>query len=221
MEDSFYQEADSLDSVTVNCKYKSGKKLELMFLLLFFSVLVCTTVGAYIFAMLGMSGEFFYMLTHPAQKWDEFSFGAGFCLITFFVSLCALSNGISSCSLVFNNNGITGTYSNWVISNGDFIDAITVKNKYTRYTIFDVDYVGKDRYISLDSFKSFSRYKDCIILWRTKHPYDTFGMHFFLRYNSWILLSRGHCPLRVCGTRSDLANLQDFLSQRLPQVHPL
>lgn len=46
-------------------------------------------------------------------------------------------------------------------------------------------------------------------------------MRFFLRYNSWGLLSKGNCPLRVCGNGSDLANLQDFLSQRLPQVQPL
>ena len=221
MDDGFYQEADSLDSVTVHCKYKSGKTLELMFLCLSLSVLICTTVDVYIFAMLGMFDEFFYMIIHPTQKWDDFLFYAGFCLATFLVSLCFLSNGISSCSLVFNNNGITGTYSNLVISNGNFIDAITVKNKYTRYTIFDVDYVGGNRYISLDSFKSFSSYKDCIILWRTKHPQDTFGMRFFLRYNSWTLLTSGYCPLKVCGTRSELADLQYFLSQRLPQVEPL
>lgn len=221
MEDSFYQESDSPDSVTVACKYKSGKTLELMLLCLVLSVLVCTTVGAYIFAMLGMSDEFFYMITHPTQKWGDFLFHASFCFFTFFVSLCIFSNWISSCNLVFDNNGITGTYSNWAISDGDFIDAITVKHRHTRYTIFDVDYVEGNRYISLDNFKSFSRYKDCIILWRTKHPQDTFEMRFFLRYNSWGLLYKGNCPLRVCGNGSDLANLQDFLSQRLPQVQPL
>lgn len=221
MEDSFYQESDSLDSVTVNCKYNYGKNFELILLCLVFSVIVITITGAYIFAMMGMWKDFFYTIAHPIQRWNDVCMLVFLCVLLFATSLVICINGIGSYTLVFDNNGITGTYSNWAISNGDFIDAITVKNRYTRYTIFDVDYVEGNRYISLDSFKSFSRYKDCIILWRTKHPQDTFGMRFFLRYNSWGLLPKGNCPLRVCSNGSDLANLQDFLSQRLPQVQPL
>lgn len=221
MEDSFYQESDSLDSVTVNCKYNYGKNFELILLCLVFSVIVITITGAYIFAMMGMFGDYFYAIAHPIQRWNDMCMLVFLCVLLFATSLGICMDGIGSYTLVFDNDGITGTYSNWAISNGNFIDAITVRTKYTRYTIFDVYSIEGNRYISLKSFQSFSRYKDCIILWRTRHPEDSFGMRFFLRYNSWGLLSKDSCPLRVCCTRSELTNLQDFLSRRLPQVEPL
>lgn len=221
MEDNFYQESDSFDSVTVHCKYNYGKNFELIFLCLIFSLVVCIVIGAYIFAMMGMFGDYLYMIAHPVKKWDELCVLTFLCVLLFATSLGICLNEIGSYTLVFDSNGITGKYSNWAISNGDFINAITVKNKYTRYTIFDVYYLEGNRYISLKSFESFSRYKDCIILWRTKYPHDSLGMRFFLRYNSWVFLSKDDCPLRVCCKKSELADLQYFLSQRLPQVEPL
>ena len=132
MEDSFYQESDSLDSVTVNCKYNYGKNFELILLCLVFSVFVITITSAYIFAMMGMWKDFFYAIAHPIQRWNDVCMLVFLCVLLFATSLVICINGIGSYTLVFDNNGITGTYSNWAISNGDFIDAITVKNSYRR-----------------------------------------------------------------------------------------
>lgn len=221
MEDGFYQEADSLDSVTVTYKYKSKNNIEIILICLAFSLIVCNSIGIYIYAMLGMSDSYLYMLTHPMQRWDESFMSAMFFVMCLIATTRIFVNTISGYSLTFDNNGIRGTYNSWFVSNGDFIKAITVKTKYTSYVIFDIDYVDDKKYISWDNFKSFSRYNDCIVLWRNKRPQYTLGIRIFMRYNSWGFISRKNCPLKVCGTRSDLANLQDFLSQRLPQVQPV
>lgn len=221
MDDGFYQEADSLDSVTVSYKYKSKNNMEIILICLAFSLIVCNSIGIYIYAMLGMSGEYLYMLAHPMQKWDDFSMSAFGCMLCWIMTSYVLVNKIGGYTLIFNNNGISGTYNSLFISNGDFIKAVTVKTRHTSYIIFDIDYIDDKRYISWDNFKSFSRYDDCIVLWRNKRPQYTLGIRILMRYDSWGLLARQNCPLKVCGTRSELADLQDFLSQRLPQVQPI
>lgn len=221
MEDSFYQGVDSLDSVSVNYKSGFSNCFKVMALGMACSIVVCTIGAIFICSLLGVCDSFFSIIAHPSRSWVDF-IGATFIYWISFVVVALFSfSTINGYNLVFDNNGIRGTYNNGYVSNGDFISAITVKTRTARYTIYDVEYVEGTKYISWDSFKSFSRYDNYIVLWRSKNPQSSFALKFFLNFNSWLFLIPSECPLKVCGSRSELADLQDFLSQRFPQIRPI
>ncbi len=220
MQDSFYQEADSLDAVIIKYQAKFFRRFKFMALGLVFATVVCTIGIMFICALLGVWSDFLGVLLHPSRSWMEFIGSTFIYWLSFGVVLLFSLSIISGYNLVFDKNGIRGTYNNGFISDGNFINAITVKTDVARYTIYDLNRVDGVSYIAWDNFKSFSRYKDYIVLWRSENPQATFGIKFFLYFDSWIFLGPGECPLKVCGTRSDLVNLQDYLSGRLPQIQP-
>ena len=226
MDDSFYQGADTLDSVTIAYKYKHRF---LHFLPFFCLALIPIGVVCLLFCCFSawlyysFGDEIYGFVATPCDYSPVLYISAFitglFALIIFFNA----SRMATEYNITFNHFGISGTYKNFYFSGIDFVETVIVRgrNNHIEYYLCDIERIDGINYISWENFKSFSRYDDFIILWRDDVPPNGLATKFLMMFDVGILFNRKTFPLKIRGTRADLANLQDYLSQRLSQARPV
>lgn len=225
MDDSFYQETDTLDSVTVAYKYKNRFWHALPFLcfLVVLAAFACFCAAIFFAWFYGYDEEVYKAFATPSDSLEIWGFSAllsgCLVLITFLTAL----RMATEYNITFNSSGISGTYNNFYLSGIDFVETVTVRGRhgYIEYYLCDIERVDGINYISWENFKSFSRYDDFIVLWRDDVPPNGLATKFFMMFDSGFLFNRKEFPLKIYGSRSDLADLQDLLSRRFSQSRPV